>query len=714
MKTLFCFLIFFVFTIRCVQSQNAFYDAKKLSKWMLLDDSTKQSNAPEYYAILMSYGKPDKLMKSGIKGVYNDVVNAYLIKAIAATDIEVIFKKALQKYPIIGFLPLKEMVKKYQDDTLMLKEFRDASAVHLTWLKQISPDITTTDVNFTKFLTFIQKTDSSFRDSITGNANANSQTFLNSIIERNEKVLRLYAELIGKKEADILSKISEDKLAIPELFRQAPDSIRINIFGSEAANQELRKKAELHQQQWKANISKSQNRVEVDKYEQTEGYVKTSISDQNFPSQSEIIDALAIYISKRFKEEVAYTFLEGFTKYLKNNVLAYELFPTTFSLLNQQDPYSMPRLGSEWKNAVSTDLLKLPENLVNSSLIKKWINNDTSINYISDAVLIGKYIAKKYSYVDMIRSLYERNGIEDENEVLKSSYIKRGVLVSYILNQEFFDSSKSKFWITPEELYRLDNRQLEILGELLYEKYDTAFITNFGFNPLVASDSYAKLKTKYTDLLATFKQFENSQVAAYQSNKEGGNLKDAFWDFQRILVDFIVKEVKNEESKASIKNVQKIFYVYDYLSSKNYGAAINTTLDVLDTLLQKKSPSRYLRAIVGEKAIAEIEKLTLNPTANGNVVGYLNEMEVLAKIQSIIAKADDSQRNLEYVKAAYKNISGRDLSNDFREENLRTLLEPGAAIIPKVDSLFSALQRLIVRNLGLALLSHIIYFYSFG
>ena len=41
--------------------------------------------------------------------------------------------------------------------------------------------------------------------------------------------------------------------------------------------------------------------------EQTSPEVKSAISDQNFPTQSEIIDALAIYMARRFKQEVALT-----------------------------------------------------------------------------------------------------------------------------------------------------------------------------------------------------------------------------------------------------------------------------------------------------------------------------------------------------------------------------------------------------------------------
>ena len=79
------------------------------------------------------------------------------------------------------------------------------------------------------------------------------------------------------------------------------------------------------------------------------------------------------------------------------------------------------------------------------------------------------------------------------------------------------------------------------MSSLIYAKYKDSLIQTFGLSSLPRAAALKKLQNKFVDLVALFKQFENSQVAAYVSNKQGGNLKDAFWDFQRIFIDFLLR-----------------------------------------------------------------------------------------------------------------------------------------------------------------------------
>jgi hypothetical protein len=485
-------------------------------------------------------------------------------------------------------------------------------------------------------------------------------------------------ERLNTIESNLFQKKADLENTIISMFNLLEDADKISLAGNQFSQEQENKAKEIERADERKQEQLILNQATAN---ESDPIIKSSISDQNFPSQSEIIDALAIYVAKRFKQEVALTFVENFTRYIKDNVFAKEIFPSTYNMLNNQDPYAVTKAGSEWRNAVSEDLIKLPQNLVNSTVVQKWINNPEAIEYLHDATLIGRYIAKKYSYVDMVRSLYEANGLEDEkNDVLKGSYIKKAILTSYIINQEFYDSSKAKYWITPEQLYKMNSLELQCLGELLATKYDSSFKVTFGVNPITKNTGYKKLQKQYTDLLALFKQFENGQVAAYLAREKGGNAKDAFWDFQRIFVDFLLKQIPDEKAKAMVRNVQKIFFVYDYVSNKNYGAVINSSLEILDTLMQQKSPTNYLRAFVNSDALAKVENLALSNLAikmpDTKILMFLQQMEEYAKLNILIAKQDSNSPFIDTatLKKKFKEFFNTDTIN-ITDENLQKLVK---------------------------------------
>lgn len=683
--------------------QNSFYDAKKLSKWSSLDHTIKKEKAAEYYAILMGYGNPSDFRRPQLAGIEKDIVKFYNLKMLSLREDKTIFN-ALKSNRAINYPPLQDAIDAYEREKADSLSFANASVTFLAFLKngtnKTKEQILSNLPGIDTLLVDLQPVESIYYTQHLNDTIPEKVVFVeDSFNSAQLKLYSIYNSQINTKKSIYATRIAEDYAFVLKVFFDAHEDVKSEITASSSLAPGLVTTAKRARDEFAATIAKTQTAINFDKLEQTESFVKSSISDQNFPSQSEIIDALAIYISRRFKQEVAFTFVENFTKHLKNNILAQELFPVTYSMLNNQDPYTMPRLGSEWRNAVSSDLLYLPEHLVNSSIIRNWIKNDVAIDYLSDAVLMGKYIAKKYTFVDMMRSLYERNGLESDTQIIRSSFLKKGIVVSYIINQEFFDSTKTKYWITPEELYRLNFDQVHILGELIATKYDSVFSANFGLNPLDNLADIVKLKVRYTDLLATLKQFETSQIAAYQSHKDGGNLKDAFWDFQRILVDFLIKEVKNDNAKAVILNVQKIFYIYDYISAKNYGAAINTSLGILDTLLKKKSPAHYLRAFVSEQTLTDIENIVLKTGTAPELLKCFNQLEVLAKLERATLLLADGAANLTTIMDTYNKLFLPDLEI-LGSAYLTRLAGPRDGMIEKINNQFSVIKAEMKRIAG--------------
>ncbi len=715
MQNIFLLLLSFFFLNTCF-SQNAFYDAKRIYTWSKKsnNDSIKRLEVRLIDTLLNKYKIDDSVLikSSGIILQISDDVN--FIGISSQSDLT-IFNKTLDFKDSLKVIETgrTDKERKAVRDLFILQRELHATSKLLKQTKEHIKSFPKDTLNwaqktFAEKKGIIKKILEQIENLNSQNPNALRDTALNRDVLLNndsiwfdslfvndvfyEKVFRSLKE----HRFDFSSLFDEKKDQLLELFKGFTNTeIQKSIVGT-VYNKQQDEISKQEEDFIKTQIAYS---TQESKSGETEAYVTSSISDQNFPSQSEIIDALAIYIAKRFKQDLALTFVENFTKYMKDNLLAREMFPATFQMLSNLDPYSMPKIGSEWRNSVSKDLIAIPENLVRSSVVQKWVKDSQTVYYLSDGVVIGRYMAKKFSFPDMVRSLYLRNGINSNQEsiagdTLRAPYLQKALLITYIINEELYDTSKQKFWITPEEFYKMKPGELLIFKELIRNKYDVDFRKLFGMNPLALIDSagFVQFRNKYTDLIALFKQFENSQVAAYLSNKQDGKLKDAFWDFQRLFLDFLLKEIKDNDAKQKIKTVQNLFYVYDYVSNKNFGAAINTGLEILDTLLQKKSPTNYLRAFVHGDIISKFDAESFN-SSSVHLNAEFQKMETLSKMIYIISREQNTHNlNLSTIKTKFKSKFDFDLTTVFNEELLATICKSGYQ--PKIfDSLFNVIKQ---------------------
>lgn len=677
MQRLFLFLLL-IFSVTIVKSQNAFYDAKRLYRWskMSNDDSVKKRDVLVIEAILNKYDKLSVSIDSlpQMKKLKDDITTIGVYSQSDDDILKQLFDNGVRQ----------EIVNKSQSkDSVQRKPFK--------LMMQLIDSVIYYDKELESFSIYTRSVSSGYRsvystknpiDTIAGidwlikevkrkdDSTGNKFKF-NNVYQQIDSLLKLkdtigiaavfsnsndlfisYFLVLSKLKKSLNDNIRIHKNQLLEIFNQIKVDDRKDLVGAKYDAAQQKASQELY------NFVKNEiaNVVNMSKADEAETYVKASISDQNFPTQSEIIDALAIYISKRFKQELTLTFVENLAKYFKDNVLAVELFPATFNMLNNADPYVIPKVGAEWRNAISNDLIHLPENIVNNSVVKKWVNDSSTIDHLNDGVIFGKYVSRKFSFVDIIRSLYLQNGVSENADIIKGAYTKKAVLISYMINEEFYDTVRTKYWISADELFKLEAGELVILHELLSAKYNAKFVELFKLNPLLAARSEVeKLRNKYSDLIIMFKEFENSQVASYLARKEGGNLKDAFWDFQRIFLEFMMKEAKTKESKSKIKNIQNIFFVYDYITNKNFGAAINSGLEILDSLLLKRSPTHYLRAFLKEDVIVKFDRLTLKKEIDSFFVSEFSKLEVLARVQRLaVMKKSDRIITIDSFKREYK------------------------------------------------------------
>lgn len=79
------------------------------------------------------------------------------------------------------------------------------------------------------------------------------------------------------------------------------------------------------------------------------------------PTEAEMINALAIYLANRIKQESVMWFFEKMTQNAARHDLLKIFFPATLKLLQGNEVYEIPNLGAQWQYALSKDFMQMPK-----------------------------------------------------------------------------------------------------------------------------------------------------------------------------------------------------------------------------------------------------------------------------------------------------------------------------------------------------------------
>ncbi|RYE52854.1 MAG: hypothetical protein EOP48_15570, partial [Sphingobacteriales bacterium] len=279
-------------------------------------------------------------------------------------------------------------------------------------------------------------------------------------------------------------------------------------------------------------------------------------------------------------------------KTIARDDLAQDLFPETWKVMRDMDYNLTPRFGAKWQNAISADYINLPNNISTSRFIGERLagRDSTGFKYFCDAMIFAGYVGKKFNFLDIVRTLYYNQG------KLQGEWTKRSIQALHIINTELRDSSQDRYnWIHPQEWLSLTKDEVLCLFELLEIKY------NFRDNPLfrkslenieIVKSSLETLKPMFGELLTMLRQFNAVQHKSAGKETNGTIVaSDGFWDAQRNLIDFLIEYkhvlgigIKEENA---LKLCKSGFYIYDYLSNKNYAGAAGQALDIISALTNK-------------------------------------------------------------------------------------------------------------------------------
>jgi hypothetical protein len=385
------------------------------------------------------------------------------------------------------------------------------------------------------------------------------------------------------------------------------------------------------------------------------------MQDMNFPTQTEIIVAIAVYLARRTKEEAALFLIESLNKVLRSDELAKDLFPQTARLMQTQEASTSPKFGAKWRNAIATDYINLPQNIARSPFIASRFSNTENKKYFNDAVTFAGYVSKKYSFIDIARTLFA------DPEKLQGKWSSIGINALHIINQELYDTLTHNYWISPQEFFQLDTTQLRCLYDLIRIKYrgkvsDKA--RSMFDKPAELKSRIVQVGRSYTELLTMLQQFFAAQQAS-RSNEAGGT-KDGFWDTQRNLVDFLLTQpmvqLMPKERKA-IELFQKGFLVYDYISNKNFIAAADNVLEVI-AALTSGTPKQLINLTAKELATYRADA---------------------ARVYQLIQKSNNGFQNILLINTIREQVP---LEDSLREETVSSRLDYDGAQKDMVASIF--------------------------
>lgn len=318
------------------------------------------------------------------------------------------------------------------------------------------------------------------------------------------------------------------------------------------------------------------------------------------PSQAEMIDALVIYISKRFSQEVAISFIEVLKKRAKNIQLISEMFPQTLKILMEGSTYEVPRLGGVWHNAIAEDLYNLPFNLRGSKYIFDKLKFASTENYLmfQDAVTIGE-LARKGSSLPEIVMLYKSksNLIKLNSPVVKTSF----EYINLINNELTFPASvsSSKYWLDWHTLNNLEKKDWKLLMVMLGCRYENEIFgkTGLDLNIVEIEDDirWEIFRSNLQKSLLVLNQFQDRRIAA-STMPISGNFSSvkliSFWECQQQLFNILLDSnlnIQYKEIATKVAFINRGMQIYKLTEEKNYALMLRECIKMVEEILPERT-----------------------------------------------------------------------------------------------------------------------------
>jgi hypothetical protein len=346
------------------------------------------------------------------------------------------------------------------------------------------------------------------------------------------------------------------------------------------------------------------------------------------PSESEVIDAVAIYLAGRIKQESVMWFFNEITTYTKQFEAIKVFFPNTCVLLQSRESSEVPNMGTQWRYALSKDFTDMPRNVLNSAWLRnKWPRVGQYKSYLIGGCDMAELLIKQYSFSDMIKTLY----LEPDTVSNQAIDFHDFISLLYAINTELRISDPANvntFWLlTYEDLRTMNKSELELMLSLLDLKYG-GVIGKFikGMDHTISLDS---------------------SVTAENIRRWVGNIGIAISQVEKVRQDF-AKDQKGTSASATSGSMYTIYNIWESVDELLHLFKSDNTIKGIykDTVLSCSKMLGYI------DQVHEIYGEILNKNFAGAVTG------TLALVDTLVYSAADHKLTLDQGNNLQKTLEG--------------------------------------------------------
>lgn len=347
----------------------------------------------------------------------------------------------------------------------------------------------------------------------------------------------------------------------------------------------------------------------------------------SIPSQSDVIDALAIYLASRVKLETALTFIEYIKKGLKKDSVLLNLFPETINLFSSYSSYEMPNFGSVWQQAFAEDFAKIPERIAafkdtGNYFFRQFADNPT-FKFLHQSVEVAMLAYQQHSLTDIIQ--YLNNRYDTFSSARPIPLFGKFIRLFNMLNEEFYSTGADRYWISFSDFNHVSNDEMLVLAALLHKKYRTKVFDFLNVNVNTLKPATTRLTAGLQDMkewlsgiFFLINQFQSAQQSVAELKKAGkvAIANQQFWKFMPDMLDRflrsagsglpIVKDIHLQSQRwigRAVSVYSNLHDIYAALENKNFSIAFDRVLNILDTLTSddKLKKTRLALAFIRDK-----------------------------------------------------------------------------------------------------------------
>ncbi|MFZ4262242.1 hypothetical protein ACFRAE_09375 [Sphingobacterium sp. HJSM2_6] len=388
-------------------------------------------------------------------------------------------------------------------------------------------------------------------------------------------------------------------------------------------------------------------------------------SSFSLPSESDLINALAIFLANRAKREALIWFMDNLKERISDPIVL-DAFPSTSKFIYDNPSEVLTDFNISLRRAMADDFINLPDHLLNSPWINQHYLQGKNLKNTKELIKIGSellsLVHSQYTYRDIIKHFQLNTSFDEKN----NSHLIFHFL--YMVTNEFFtidliDNTAKYRLLGFEELSNISLDQWEVFKTLLSLKYNSnvysQLISKYNYDDkMIKTDILEKQLKSISSLLMTLSQFDK---LANRTEKINPNdiLAPSLWkNLEKVLENVYSNFALDESFKKDLEILKKIIPIYENVYNKNFDQVVKNTLDFLKNYISDNDIKLSIteQSIKFDSKIPGIANLSLKNTFNLKSASIIFKQGNVYIDTSKISHLDSIRNELKYTNYYLKNL----------------------------------------------------------